>query len=68
MIVLDNAEQLTLNQIELREDFIKLLKRIVAESDYIHFVVVVMLSDPGHKHTSRGHAEFAGDTNIAGKM
>ena len=68
VIVLDNADQLTLNQIELREDFIKLLKRIVAESDYIHFVVVVMLSDPGHKHTSRGHADFAGDTNFAGKM
>ena len=40
VIVLDNADQLTLNQTELREDFIKLLKQIVAESDYIHFVVV----------------------------
>ena len=48
VIVLENAVQLTLNQTELREDFIKLLKQIGAESDCIHFVVVVMSSDPGH--------------------
>ena len=68
VIVLDNADQLTLNHTELREDLIKLLKQIVAESDCIHFVVVVMLSDPGHKHTLRGHADFAGDTDFAGNM
>ena len=59
VIVLDNADQLTLNQIELREDFIKLPKQIGAESDCIHFVVVVMPSDPGYKHTLGGHVDFA---------
>ena len=68
VIVLDNAVQLTLNQTELREDFIKLLKQIVAESDCIHFVVVVMSSDPGHKHTLGGHVEFAGDTDFTGNV
>ena len=68
VIVLDNAVQLTLNQTELREDFIKLLKQIGAESDCIHFVVVVMSSDPGHKHTLGGHVDFAGDTDFAGNV
>ena len=40
VIVLDNADQLTLKRTELRQDFIKLLKRIVAESVYLHLVVV----------------------------
>ena len=40
VIFLDNADQLTLKQTELRQDFIKLLKRIVAESVYLHLVVV----------------------------
>ena len=40
VIVLDNVDQLTLKQTELRQDFIQLLKRIVAKSVYVHFVVV----------------------------
>ena len=39
VIVLDNADQLTLNETELREDFIQLLTHIV-ESIYLHLVVV----------------------------
>ena len=40
VLVLDNVDQLTLKQTELRHDFIKLLKDIVAESIYLHLVVV----------------------------
>ena len=39
-IVMDNADQLTLNQTELSQDFIQLLKHIVAENIYLHLVVV----------------------------
>ena len=40
VIVLDNADHLTLNETELREDFIQLLKRIVSENIHLHLVVV----------------------------
>ena len=39
VIVLDNADQLTLNETELREDFIQLLTDIV-KNNYLHLVVV----------------------------
>ena len=40
VIVLDNADYLTLNQTKLREDFMQLLKRIVAENIHLRLVVV----------------------------
>ena len=40
VIVLDNADQLTLKRTELRQHFIKLLQHIVAENVYLHLVVV----------------------------
>lgn len=40
VVVLDNADQLTLKRTELRQDFIKLLQHMVAENVYLHLVVV----------------------------
>ena len=39
VVILDNADLLTLNETDLRSNFLKLLKDAVAKSSYIHFVV-----------------------------
>ena len=40
VIVLDDADHLTLKETELRQEFVKLLKNMVAESDYLHLVAI----------------------------